>query len=263
MALNASNIPSTGGKRKKQPSLDAGAYPARLVQVIDMGVQPQRAWEGEEKPPKPEIYTTYEMLDEFVVDDDGNELEDKPRWLSETLAMNPLDSDLANSTKRYIALDPELEYGGDWSQLPGTPCTLTVSAKKDKKGKKDENGNVIVYNNITAVNTMRDKDAKKAEPLKNEPKVFDMDNPDMEVFLSLPDWIRDKIKSALNFEGGNLEAALEKIVEADEVKKRREKRREEAERAKSDSQGGDHREEEKAAQKAAPEPSNEDDDGDW
>jgi hypothetical protein len=40
--------------------------------------------------------------------------------------------------------------------------------------------------------------------------VFDLDEPDMEVFNALPDWIKDKIKGNLNFQGSPLQAALEK-----------------------------------------------------
>lgn len=221
MALNAKNIKG-GGNRKRPPALEEGNYPARLVQLIDIGVQPQRAWQGEEKPPKQEIYTTYEILDEFMKDEEGNDIEDKPRWISEFLPLNSLDSNLAKSTKRYVALDPKLEHDGDWTELMGGPCMITVSADKDKKGKKDDDGNVVIYNNISSTQQMRAKDAAKAEELKNPTKVFDFDDPDMDVFLSLPDWLRDKIKSALNFGGSAVEAALEKIDEDEEIKKRRE-----------------------------------------
>lgn len=234
MALNAKNIPGGGSNFKRPPALEAGTYPARLVQVIDLGLQPQRAYQGKDKPPKNEIYTTYELLDEFLQDEDGSDIEDKPRWLSETLPMHSLDSDLAKSTKRYVALDPNLEYDGDWSQLPSSPCMITITADQDKKGKKDQDGNPIIYNNIASVQTMRAKDAAKAEGLKNPSKVFDMSDPDMEVFLSLPDWLRDRIKEALDFEGSALEDALDSISEKEEVEKRRKARREEANTAKEE-----------------------------
>ena len=57
---------------------------------------------------------------------------------------------------------------------------------------------------------MRPKDAAKAEPLKKgEAKVFVLDDPDMEVFNSLPDWLQDKIKSNLEYAGSELQEALE------------------------------------------------------
>lgn len=249
MALNASKIAS-GGSRKRQPPLEAGSSPARLVQLIDLGVQTQRPYKGEEKPPKPEIYTTYELLDEFVVDDEGNEDLDKPRWVSERLPMHALDSDLAKSTKRYIALDPEQKFKGDWVQLMGTPCTVTLSA--DKSNKKGDDGEYIVYNNITSVSPMKAKDVNKAEPLKNPTKVFDGEDPDMDVFFSLPDWLREIIKEGLNFEGSTLEKALSKFNEKDEVAKRR---------AANSEAGAKSKPKDEPAEE--PEDSDESDDGDW
>jgi len=126
--LNASKIQSNNKRTPVEP-LEPGTYPARVVQIIACGLQEQRPYKGEPKPPVQELHVTYEFLDEFLKDEDGNEIEDKPRWLSETFGFHSLDSDLAKSTKRYFALDPEKEYGGDWSQLLGAPCMVTIIQK--------------------------------------------------------------------------------------------------------------------------------------
>ena len=55
---------------------------------------------------------------------------------------------------------------------------------------------------------MRARDIEKCPELKNPAKVFDLDNPDMVVFGSLPQWLQDKIKGNLNFNGSKLQAAL-------------------------------------------------------
>lgn len=209
MGLNANKIPAGGGSTfKRPPALDAGSYPARLVQVIDLGLQKQRPYQGEEKPPKNEIHTTYEILDEFLKDEDGNDIESKPRWISETIAMHSLSSDLATSTKRYVALDPGLEAGGAWDKLVGTPVIVTISQNKDKKGKVDDEGNPVIYNNISNLSPMRAKDAARAEDLKNPSKVFDLSSPDVEVFLSLPEWLQTRIKDGLDYAGSELERLL-------------------------------------------------------
>lgn len=202
MTMNGKNIPNTGTKRERPDALDAGTYPARIVQVISLGLQAQRPYQGEEKPPKIELRVTYELADEFMKDEDGNEDETKPRWISEDFPLNSLDSDLAKSTKRYLAIDPTMEYGGDWSKVVGTPCVLTVTQNPSKKDKD------VIYNNVANVSTMRQKDADKLPELQNETKVFDFYEPDMEVFGSLPTWLQDKIKESLDFEGSKLENAL-------------------------------------------------------
>lgn len=213
--MNAKKVKNTGGGMK-QPPLEAGTYPSRVAQVICLGLQAQQPYKGEPKDPKIDIRMTYELSDEFIVDAEGNEDQDKPRWISEDFPLNSLDSDLAKSTKRYYALDPSVDHGGDFAKLVGSPCMLTLSKTPDRKDKDK------FYNNVVSVQTMRSKDAEKAPDLKNESKVFDFYNPDIEVFLSLPTWLQEKIKEALDFGGSELEALISstpKTEEKEEPKK--------------------------------------------
>lgn len=203
MGINAKNVPSAGGNFKPAEAMEAGNYPCRIVQVIDLGMQPQRAWQGEEKPPAHSLMVTYEFTDEFMKDDDGNDIEDKPRWLSEEFPLRSLDSDLAKSTKRYKALDPTLALGGDWAKLVDMPCMVTVT-QTEGKGKNEGR----TFNNIGGVSAMRTRDADRTAPLVNPPKILDLDSPDLNTFNSLPEWLQDKIKNNLEFKGSALEAAL-------------------------------------------------------
>lgn len=203
MSLNAKNVPIGGGNGKKQPVLDIGTYPARVVRIIDLGLQNQRPFKGQEKPPAHEIMLTYELLDAFMVDDEGNELEDKPRWISETFPLHNLSAELAKSTKRYMALDPNMDFDGDFTKLIGCPCNVTVV---HGQGKGKNLGKV--YENIGSVTGMRDKDAKRAPELVNEGLFFTLDEPDMETFGKFPQWLQEKIKTNLEFPGSPLEAAL-------------------------------------------------------
>lgn len=200
MTLKSSNAPSNS---KPQEPIDPGSYPARLVQVIDLGLQPQK-FEGEEKPPKNEITTTYELADEFMKDEEGNDILDKPRWVSETFTLNSLNSDRAKSTQRYFALDSEAKYEGDWSKLLETPATVTIINKAGTGKNKGK-----VYNNIGSVSAMRPKDAARLPELKNPAKFFDLDAPDVELFLSLPDFIQKKIREGLEFNGSKLDELLQ------------------------------------------------------
>lgn len=198
MALKAPKGNSQAN-RVEQPIIEADVYPARLVQIIDLGLQPQRAYQGQEKPPANEIMLTYELVECFMVGEDGQEIEDKPRWISETLPFYGLHADKAKSTQRYKALDPNEEHEGDFGELITYPCNVTIV--NNQKGDK-------VYTNVANVAAMSAKKAANLPGLKNDPKLFDLDNPDMEVFNSLPEWIREKIKGNLNFKGSKLEAAL-------------------------------------------------------
>lgn len=211
MALNAREVPSNS---KPVPPVDAGSYPARLVQLIDLGIQPQ-SYNGEVKAPKQEIMTTYELLDEFMKDEDDEDITDKPRWFSENFALNSLESELAKSTKRYYSLDPNEEFKGDWTKLISTPCMVTLI---QQQGKGPNAGRT--YNKIANVSAMRPKEAQKAAELVNEAKVLSLDTPDVDVFLSLPQWVQDKIKGGLEFDGTVLAKALAKNGKKPEAKKK-------------------------------------------
>jgi hypothetical protein len=198
MGLNA-NKQGNNKNRVEQAPIDPDVYPAYLVQIIDLGLQPQKPFQGKEKPPVQEIMLTYELSECYMVDEDGKELEDKPRWVSETLPFYGLFADKAKSTQRYMAFDPKEQFGGDFSKAIGMPCNVTIvnNAVGDK-----------VYTNIGNVAAISAKKAAAMDDLKNPVKVFDLDEPDMEVFNSLPQWLQDKIKGNLNFKGSPLEAAL-------------------------------------------------------
>lgn len=203
MSFNAKKLPAAGGSTKKRDPLAPGSYPARLVQFVIIGVQPSRPFKGEEKPPRLMARLTYEFLDEFLKDEDGNDLEDKPRWLTEEIAFLSLKATLAVSTKRYYALDPEDTADGDWSKLLGAPCMVTIVNEKDKRP-----GNDTIYDKIASVSGMREKEAKKAPELKNPSLAWDFYDPDVDVFKDFPEWIQEKIKGAVDYEGGALFKAL-------------------------------------------------------
>lgn len=217
--LNAKSVPSSG-KRRSDP-LEPGTYPVRVVQIISLGLQKQE-YRGEPKDPAYELSITYEFLDEFLKDEEGNEIEDKPRWLSESFPLRSLDSDLAKSTKRYLALDPTMEHDGDWAKLGGATGMLTIVQNPSKK----DSG--VIYNNVANLSAMRSKEAKLAPPLVNEVVIFDFDEPNVNVFMNLPEFIQNKIRGGLEFEGSTLSEALG-----------------DAQSANSNSEGGHNQEQEK------------------
>ena len=206
MSLNAKRAKGGNVSNKpKQPVIDPGSYPARLVQVIDLGIQKQRPWKGETKPPVQMIHVTFELVDEFMLDEDGNELEDKPRWLSEEFPLYNLKSEKAKSTQRYMALDPNVDQDGDWSGLLGHPANAMITTYKIKSGPNEGQER----NKIESLTAMRPRDAKKTPDLVNEPKVFSLEEPDLEVFNTLPEWLQEKIKGNLEYNGSALQALLE------------------------------------------------------
>lgn len=197
-----------------QANIEPGTYPARLVQIIDFGLQPQRAYKGAEKPPAQEIGLTYELVDEFMKDENGEDILDKPRWISETLPFYGLYADKAKSTQRYLVFDPKVDWDGDFSKAIGEAVNVTVI--NNVSGDK-------VYDNIATISAMRPRDAANCPGLKNPAKTFDLDAPDITIFNSFPKWIQDKIKSNLNYNGSPLHKILELGVKAVPKKEEKEK----------------------------------------
>lgn len=185
-----------------------GTYPSRVVAVIDLGLQTQRPYKGEAKSPAYCFATIYELVDEFLKDEDGNDIEDKPRWQSEIMPLHSLNSERAKSTKRYKALDPDVVYEGDWTKLIDQPCLVTIVHNPKPDGK--------VYTNIENTALMREKDAKRCAALVNEAIIFDLDSPDMEAFERIPAWIKKMITDNLEFKGSKLAQLLEHAPKKEE-----------------------------------------------
>ncbi len=198
MSLDASKIKGNGSNGPKADPLDNGNYAARVVQVIDLGIQKQRPFKGEPKAPAHCILLTYELGTEFLKDEEGNDRPDKPRWQTEDFPLHSLQADRAKSTKRANAIDPNGITHGNFAKMVGAPCTVTLVQDKKPDGK--------VWVNIG--NVTPPMKGFNVPPLVNPPKVFDLDEPDLEVFLSLPEWLQDKIKSNLNYNGSKLQGLL-------------------------------------------------------
>lgn len=197
MAIKAGTAAITN--RVPQENIEPGSYPARIVSVVDMGVQLRDAFEGKAKAPARFLRVTYELTDVFMLDEDGNELEDKPRWIAEEFALLPMTSELAVSTKRSKVIDPDDVHDGDWSQYLGTGVMVSIINKPDKKIKGK------FWDNISGVAPMRRKDLEKLPELKNPAFFFDLDEPDPAIWKKLPKWIQDKIVKNINFQGSPLQ----------------------------------------------------------
>jgi hypothetical protein len=207
MSFNAKDIPFKSNRPPIEP-LDAGTYPGRVVGVVTLGEHVQE-FKGEIKAPKINLGMIYEFLDEFLKDEDGKDNVEKPRWLTEIFPFHSNTSEKAKSTQRYTALDQKLQWGWDFSKLVGLPCSITV-VQDPGKGKNEGR----IFNKITNISAMRPKEADKAPALVNPAFLFDFDEPSVEAWAKLPEWLQLTAKKAINFPGSKLEAMLEANGEA-------------------------------------------------
>jgi hypothetical protein len=149
---------------------------------------------------------TYELLDEFLKDEDGLDLEDKPRFQSETFSLNNLSSDKAKSTLRYNALDPKGEYGGDFSKFLEVPCMVSLIQKKGQGANAGK-----TFNNVDGITSMRPKEAAKAPDLVNPSVLFDFYTPSESAWEALSPRFQKAATSALDYPGSALEAIVEAL----------------------------------------------------
>lgn len=206
MSLKAKRTDMPTGGKFNAPLLDPDNYPGRTVQIIDLGLH--RNFFDPDKI-NHEVMLTYELTTEFMEDDDGNPIADKPRWFSETINMidlpegmtyNEILTDQYRGKSKMVlrakALDPKGKFDFDFSQMANLPCAVEVIQKP--KNKKDK----TLINAVSGISSpMR---GLTIDPLVNPPKVFLLDKPDMEVFSSLPEWLQNKIKDNLEYEGSPL-----------------------------------------------------------
>ena len=189
MSLTAKGKNTSTPKDLEVP--DKGTHMARVVGLIDLGHQPAWEWQGETMKDTYKITFTYELV--------GSDMEDgRPHWVSEDAAVSDSEGEGISSKMmlRVRAIDSknETQDGKDLSKLLNMPCMVTVD--HNAKG----------YSKVKAVSGIP-MGIPVAE-LRNPLVSFDIDNPDLEVYENFSDFVKGKIKKALNFPGSALEKAL-------------------------------------------------------
>ena len=175
------------------PPLDGGTYMSVCVGVIDLGEQYRKLDKQKQGKYAEECMFIFEIPSERVQVDG----EDKPRWLSSkryTVSLHERSAlyQMLTSWRGKALSDAELDPAGDGfdlMQMAGQGAMLSVSvAEKDDGSLK---------NKIEAV-TGFPKGIAPPQP-ESEILVFDADDPDMEVFGKLPEWIQDVIRKSTQF----------------------------------------------------------------
>lgn len=178
MNLNANNAAKSESTAFR-PELEPASYPARIYAVLDLGMQECITLAGVNKGMVQKVGVLYQCLEEFewkaeTDPDNPEEDENNPVILKEEFWFYNLDVDLAISTKRYNAVDPKGEFGGDWTKTLDLPVNVTVI--HDKKG----------YARVAGLSRMNSKAEAKAEAGALTPFLFDVLVPDSENYKKLP-----------------------------------------------------------------------------
>ena len=105
MPMNMNQLKSSKSSATREP-IEAGMHPVRIVQIVDSGLQKQRAWQGEEKSPAYELYVTFEFPTQRI-EIDG---ESRPMWKSKVIKMSSHEK--STCYKWYNKLDPTNKFRG-------------------------------------------------------------------------------------------------------------------------------------------------------
>lgn len=170
---------ATANRTRVEP-LEAGSYPARCVQIIDLGFQFNVMAQKTQR----QVMLVWELPTETITIDG----EEKPRVISDTFTLS-----LNENAKLYKTLiawrgkaftEEELK-GFDLQNVLDKVCILNLSVKESKTGNK--------YNRIAGVSKVMKgmTVAEAVTPIFS----FDLDAKDaLEQMQSLPNWIQEKIK---------------------------------------------------------------------
>lgn len=191
------NMNSVSAPSKPRPVMTAGQHMARIVQVIDFGLQNQRPYKGEEKGPAYKMMLMFEFPNERI-DING---ESRPMW--ESYEMKLSSHEKSTCYKWYQQLDPSNEFRGDWSKLIGKECAVLIVHNTPTSGKHAGKTFAKVAGIMPLMAGMT------VPPLENDTVVFTLDSPDIEVFRTFPDWMQEKIKNNLEFDNSKLHRLLE------------------------------------------------------
>ena len=180
MSFNMKKLAKPTSSFPKAERIAEGTYPARLVQIISLGVQ-ETEWQGQTKT-APKVMLTFELPTE-TINING---EDQPRWISKEFNLSLHEK--SSLTPVVKALDPKGECQ-DLTDLLGKPCMVQVGS--------------TASNNAKITNIVAPMKGMPVAPIYNEAKMvaFDFDSPDLELFATFPQFMQDKIKEAVNYNG--------------------------------------------------------------
>ena len=189
----ALNFASTGSKTKKEYSrVEDGAYPARIVQIIDFGKQIETDWKtGEPKvyedsgAPiiKHKVWINFELPTE-TIEVNG---EMKPRWYGKEFTVSMHEKSALFALLK--AVDPKgdaTNKGRNVKGLLGLPAMITIASTSSGKAK------------VGAISGV--PKGMKVDELANDETFFDLDSTDLSIFESLPQWMQDRIKGGVDFD---------------------------------------------------------------
>lgn len=172
--------------------VEDGAYPARIVQILDFGMQIETDWKtGENKTYedsgalviKHKVWINFELPTE-TIEVNG---ETKPRWYGKEYTVSAHEKSALYALLK--AVDPKGEAtnkGRNVKGLLGLPAMVTIASTSSGKAK---------IGSVSGV-----PKGMQVDSLVNDEGFFDLDSQDVEAFAKIPNWMQTRIKDGVDFD---------------------------------------------------------------
>lgn len=187
-----------------------GARPARLVGLIDCGVQLQE-YNGEKKKDRQEFIPVFRLTKDTYENEDGDTvcINKSPFYGLKIFA----GAKRGNYFDFCNGIDPEctvLNNGaGDLSKLLGRACLVNIEhTTKQKDGKE------VTYANYAGCSPLPEDYPVDELPEGFEFITFDTSTPDKIAFDKLWDVYQTRIKEGVDYEGSELQTVLEGVADS-------------------------------------------------
>ncbi len=174
---------------------NAGSQIARLVEIYDLG-EHTREFKGEELPNRDMIVLVYSLMGDLK--EDGTEKKISTGFTFPLVVSFDWETgELHPKSKLYKHVNALLQgavFDGDIVGLLGEAATLTIV---EKTSKQDSSKKFSVISDVGAVPNI---EGFKVPDTTSELISFDTSTATQSEFEELPDFIKDKIKEAVNFD---------------------------------------------------------------
>lgn len=156
-----------------------GMHIARCYRLIDLGTQP-KSYQGKPTGEARKIMASWELLGEDRMED-GKPFTISKSWFLSMHEKAALRKDLESWRGRAFTLEEECSF--DVAKLLGAYCLLNIVQEPGADGQ--------MYTKIKAITPLI-KGMPKPEPV-NDNAIFDMDDPNMEMFEKFSDKMKETI----------------------------------------------------------------------
>lgn len=213
MALKVDYTGTGDGTAKYALPEKEGARPARLASIVDLGIQHREPYQGKVKKPCQQIILGFDLVDDL--DEEGNAIRITTGYFPLNITVNFKTKTLHEKSVAYgivKALDPSGEkFKDDFENLINEPCLVNVKFNT----RVGNDGEERTYANFDGCGPIPDIEGFTISETTNEPYIFDMDTPNIEVWTDLIDRLKVKVREAVNYPESAIRTVDETFLETE------------------------------------------------